>query len=222
MKLGGPQAFVLGIVVALTTSAVWPSPSAASVEGRDIEPRVRALELRVHAVTVAPTDLLDRIARLERAFRAEAIAEQRTTPRGNPVEGGVVTSGASRARFHPILRRLLAHTGVDIGAPEGSPIRATADGVVRSRFDNPSYGLGVDLDHGRGTFTRYAHMQRTAVRSGQPVVRGTVIGFVGSTGRATGPHVHYEVFMRWHRVDPAPFLPAEMDVALRPGGAGDF
>lgn len=210
------HAFVLGVVVAFSISAGGRGRGAVAV-GEDplgLADRVGALERRFGLeARQPPASLLLRIARLERMLRAEAEGELRSTPRGSPVEGGLVTSGASPARFHPILHRYRPHNGVDIGASPGTPIRATADGVVASRFDNPTYGLGVDLDHGRGTFTRYAHMSAIAVTTRQRVSRGDVIGYVGESGRATGPHVHYEVFRAWRRVDPAPFLPDDLPVA---------
>jgi murein DD-endopeptidase MepM/ murein hydrolase activator NlpD len=213
--------FVLGVLVAAMSSAGRWTPPHPQPASEDLDRRVAALETRHRVAPRRPESLLRRIEMLERALAAQADLAARSTPRGSPVVGGVVTSGASRARFHPILRRVMPHTGVDIGAAAGSPIRATADGLVSSRFASPTYGLGLDLDHGGGSFTRYAHMQRVAARPGQRVRRGDVIGFVGSTGRATGPHVHYEVFVRWHRVDPAPFLPDTMAVAEDAGGATD-
>jgi murein DD-endopeptidase MepM/ murein hydrolase activator NlpD len=225
LVLGRSHAFVLGVLVAFSISAGGQGPILAEEEDpADLADRVAVLEERYNVADgeAVPASLLRRIARLERVFRAQAVGEMRTTPRGSPVEGGIVTSGASPARFHPILHRYRPHNGVDIGTAAGTPIRATADGVVASRFDSPTYGLGLDLDHGRGTFTRYAHMSATAVRSGQRVSRGDVIGYVGESGRATGPHVHYEVFRGWRRVDPAVFLPDDLPVAAAAVHNGEF
>lgn len=200
------------------------SSSAAPLPAADVALRARiaALELRAGVQVRRPTSLLRRIEELEASFRASDEARLRRTPLGSPVEGGMVTSGVSAHRFHPVLHRSMPHTGVDIAAPEGSLIHATADGVVSSRFANRSYGLGVDVDHGQGTFTRYAHMQQVLVRPGEVVTRGQVIGRVGRTGRVTGPHVHYEVFLGWRRVDAGFFLPDTMPVAAGPGGPGDY
>lgn len=220
-RLTAPQAFCVGALIALSISAGGPRLPDGADDGA-LDRRLSALERARPPVPGGRGALLQRIARLEQAYRSEAQAEARTTPWGSPVQGGILTSPASRSRFHPILHQFRPHTGVDIAAPVGAPIHATADGVATSRFDSPTYGVGVDVDHGRGTITRYAHMQRAAVRLGQHIVRGDVIGYVGSTGRATGPHVHYEVFRRWRRVDPASFLPDDLAVAASPGGAGDF
>ncbi len=162
-----------------------------------------------------------RLSRLEALLGSRDSTVARRTPAGVPVEGAVVTSGMSAARLHPVLRVVMPHSGVDLAAPEGTPVRATADGRVSYRFDSPAYGLGMDLDHGDGTFTRYAHLSGWAVKPGEAVRRGQPIGWVGSTGRATGPHLHYEVYVRYQRIDPAATFPAEVRVAPDASGPGD-
>ncbi len=104
------------------------------------------------------------------------------------------------------------HPGIDLGAPTGEPIFATGDGkVVRVEHKRSGYGLNVVIDHGYGYKTLYAHMCLIDAKVGQEVKRGEVIGYVGSTGYSTSPHVHYEVFRHNKRIDPAPFI-AEMTV----------
>ena len=98
------------------------------------------------------------------------------------------------------------HKGVDITAPIGTPIRATADGVVKSAGMVNGYGREVVLDHGRGVETCYGHMSGFAVMGGETVVRGQVIGYVGHSGRTTGNHVHYEVRLRSIPVNPHKYL----------------
>lgn len=98
------------------------------------------------------------------------------------------------------------HTGVDISAPLGTPIRATSDGVVKSAQMQNGYGREVVLDHGQGVETCYAHMSGFAVMAGQTVVRGQVIGYVGHSGRTTGAHLHYEVRIRNTPVNPHKYL----------------
>lgn len=112
------------------------------------------------------------------------------SPVGSPVTG-VVTSGFG-PRMHPISGERRAHMGVDLAAREGSPVRATATGHVSTAGWAGGYGLLVTIEHGTGWQTRYGHMSRLNVRQGQKVAAGEVIGFVGSTGNSTGPHVHYE------------------------------
>jgi len=122
-------------------------------------------------------------------------------PDGMPVSGARLSSGFGM-RQHPILGSYRAHRGVDFAAPTGTPVRATSAGVVRSANWNGGYGLFVDLDNGKGVQTRYGHMSRLNVTSGQRVKKGDVIGYVGSTGRSTGPHLHYEVHVNGQAVNP--------------------
>lgn len=98
------------------------------------------------------------------------------------------------------------HTGVDISSPNGTPIRATADGVVKSAAMQNGYGREVVVDHGHGIETLYGHMSGFAVVAGQNVIRGQVIGYVGHSGRTTGSHLHYEVRIRNAPVNPHKYL----------------
>ena len=98
------------------------------------------------------------------------------------------------------------HTGIDIGAPNGTPIIATADGVVRSAEMANGYGREVIIDHGHGVETLFGHMSGFAVMAGQTVTRGQVIGYVGHSGRTTGSHLHYEVRIRNTPVNPHKYL----------------
>ncbi len=102
------------------------------------------------------------------------------------------------------------HTGIDISAPMGTPIRATADGTVKSAEMESGYGREVIIDHGHGMETCYAHMSGFAVMAGQTVVRGQVIGYVGISGRTTGAHLHYEVRIRNTPVNPHKYLHATL------------
>lgn len=98
------------------------------------------------------------------------------------------------------------HTGIDIGAPNGAPVRATGDGVVVKASVGTGYGREVVIDHGHGVETLYAHMSGYACIEGQTVVRGQVIGYVGHSGRTTGPNLHYEVRIRNTPVNPHKYL----------------
>jgi murein DD-endopeptidase MepM/ murein hydrolase activator NlpD len=113
-------------------------------------------------------------------------------PSGAPLGAFALTSGFGTRR-HPLLGGLRLHAGVDLAAPTGTPIFATSDGMVSAAQWQGGYGLLVALDHGRGVQTRYGHLSRLNVAAGQRVRKGDVIGFVGSTGRSTGPHLHYEI-----------------------------
>jgi murein DD-endopeptidase MepM/ murein hydrolase activator NlpD len=106
-------------------------------------------------------------------------------------------------RIHPVYKVKKMHTGVDFAAAIGTPIYATADGsvdVVENNFSG--YGKSIQIDHGFGYRTRYAHMHAFAVRQGQRVKRGELIGYVGDTGLSTAPHLHYEVFINGQHVNP--------------------
>lgn len=106
-------------------------------------------------------------------------------------------------RIDPIYNTRRMHTGMDFSAPKGTDVYVTADGKVVAAGFNHGYGNCVDVDHGYGYVTRYAHMSKILVRRGQQVTRGDVIGKVGSTGKSTGPHLHYEVIVNGKHQNPA-------------------
>ena len=126
-----------------------------------------------------------------------------------PLDGASVSSGYGPRR-HPILGGTRRHGGVDLPAPSGTPVRAAADGTVRYFGRNGSYGRFIRLDHGFGLETAYGHLSRYALdlRRDRRVRRGAVIGFVGSSGLSTGPHLHYEVRINGRAIDPLPVMPA--------------
>jgi murein DD-endopeptidase MepM/ murein hydrolase activator NlpD len=132
-------------------------------------------------------------------------AQMEATPSILPT-AGYVSSGFSMARYHPILSRPRPHLGLDIVAPVGTPIVAAAKGTVRYVGRNGEYGLSVEVDHGFGVVTRYAHASKTLVRRGQPVERGDLIAHVGRTGLTVGPHLHYEVLVNGRHADPRRYI----------------
>lgn len=109
-------------------------------------------------------------------------------------------------RTHPVLGGLRGHKGIDMAAPPGTPIYATADGVVGKAEWFSSYGNFISIEHGADLETRFGHLSRIAVTAGQRVRKGDLIGYVGSTGRSTGPHLHYEVRVDGTAVDPTPYM----------------
>jgi len=128
------------------------------------------------------------------------------TPSIMPVSGPI-TSPFAAARFDPVLHIVRPHEGIDVGAPPGTPIMATAAGVVaKVGWEPEGYGNYLLVEHGYGVVTRYAHCSKILVTPGQRVTRGQVIALVGSTGEATGPHVHYEVLLNGRPVDPMGFI----------------
>ncbi len=122
---------------------------------------------------------------------------------------GWLSSAFSRSRFHPILHIARPHEGIDVSAPMGAPIVAPAAGTVTMVTVQTGYGNVLEIDHGGGIMTKYAHCSRIVVRVGQRVKRGQVIANVGNTGLSTGPHLHYEIHVQGKVVDPLTYvLPA--------------
>jgi len=123
-------------------------------------------------------------------------------------------------RMHPVYKTMRMHQGVDFAAPTGTPIYATGNGVVtRAERNRHGYGLMVEIDHGYGYTTLYAHMHEIEVRPGQQVKRGEVIGTVGNTGTSTAPHLHYEVHRNDRTVNPVPYFyndlsPEEFEIII--------
>lgn len=129
-----------------------------------------------------------------------------------PIELSRISSGFTNSRFHPILRRWRAHRGVDYAANSGTPVQATGSGVVVRRGWGEAYGRVIDVRHPNGFLTRYAHLSGWArgLAVGSRVTQGEVIGYVGMTGLATGPHLHYEMHVGGRPIDPIAIdLPAE-------------
>lgn len=112
-----------------------------------------------------------------------------------------ITSGFGY-RYHPILKVLRPHTGIDISAANGTPVYATADGIVSRETPGGGYGNVIVINHGYSYQTLYAHLSKKAVKPGEKVVRGQVIGYVGNTGLSLGSHLHYEVIKDGTKVNP--------------------
>lgn len=126
-------------------------------------------------------------------------------PGRTPVPGVAINSGFGN-RLDPLSRRRAFHSGVDYAAPRGTPILASAGGRVIFAGNRRHYGLTVEIDHGAGLVTRYAHASRLLVTKGQVVMPGEEIAHIGATGRTTGPHLHFEILKDGHFVDPTIYL----------------
>jgi murein DD-endopeptidase MepM/ murein hydrolase activator NlpD len=124
------------------------------------------------------------------------------------VIGNVEFSSGFGVRSDPFLGRPAMHTGLDFRASTGDPVRATANGKVVNAGWAGGYGRMVEIDHGNGLSTRYGHLSEIGVKVGEQIKIGQVIGAVGSTGRSTGPHLHYETRIDGDAVDPQKFLRA--------------
>ena len=142
-------------------------------------------------------------------------------PSDKPVQTAAFTSGYG-VRSDPFRGAAAMHAGIDLAGPTGTPIHATADGVVREAgWNSGGYGRLIKIDHGRGIETRYAHLSSMAVSPGQRVTRGQVIGRMGSTGRSTGSHLHYEVRIDGRAVNPIPFMKStDYLLAMQKNGGG--
>ncbi|HEX8641894.1 MAG TPA: peptidoglycan DD-metalloendopeptidase family protein [Allosphingosinicella sp.] len=128
-------------------------------------------------------------------------------PSAQPLRSSANFTSGFGVRSDPFRGRAAMHGGVDLAGPIGTPIYATADGIVgRSEYNNGGYGNLVEINHGQGIQTRYGHLSRLIARPGQRVRRGELIGLMGSTGRSTGSHLHYEVRIDGRAVNPIPFM----------------
>jgi murein DD-endopeptidase MepM/ murein hydrolase activator NlpD len=131
-----------------------------------------------------------------------------SVPLRKPVAGELDLSSGYGVRLDPFIRAPAMHTGVDFRGETGEPVRATAHGTVTAAGWSGGYGRMVELDHGNGFVTRYGHLSVIDVRAGQAIKIGQTVGRLGSTGRSTGPHLHYETRVDGESVDPQKFLRA--------------
>jgi murein DD-endopeptidase MepM/ murein hydrolase activator NlpD len=184
-----------------------PFPGAAEPDGAPLENRARLAKVDIGA-------LIRRANLLAWSFReaAESLeahtARLEATPSIMPTQGWL-SSAFSAMREHPVLHVARPHEGIDITAPAGTPIEAPAAGRITRAGWETGYGRMVVIDHGYGVVTKYAHASRLAVRVGQRVQRGQIIAYVGRTGLAVGPHLHYEVHVNGRPVNPLRYvLPA--------------
>jgi len=187
--------------------------AAAGVKAADDEkagtggPLIPASANSVSAFDTKLADLEDALSRLE---GAKALAK--AVPIANPVPGMPVSSRFG-VRRDPLLGIMAFHSGMDFKAISGSDVLATANGTVTAADYTGGYGNMVEVDHGNGLSTRYGHMSQILVKTGQRVKLGDVLGRVGSTGRSTGPHLHYEVRRNGSAIDPVGFLTIGREIA---------
>lgn len=187
----------------------------AGIGGRDRYEEIREKNILHEEIIIELTESVDRLKRkmyietksqdevVELAAKKEMLLA--AIPAIQPVSNKELIRLASGfgIRIHPIYRVRKMHTGIDFSANIGTPIYATADGVVEEvQINFSGYGKLVEIDHGFGYRTRYAHMHGFSVRKGQKVRRGDLIGYVGNTGLSTAPHLHYEVLINGKQVDP--------------------
>ncbi|HEU5170750.1 MAG TPA: M23 family metallopeptidase [Gemmatimonadales bacterium] len=192
------QAAGIGGPVAANADAVGSSPALRrSAEVRvDLNALIRRANLLASSFDAAADSL---------ASHKERLA---ATPSIMPTRGWL-SSAFSAMRSHPVLHLARPHEGIDVSAPMGTPIEAPAAGTIRSAAWEAGYGHTVEIDHGYGITTRFAHASRLLVRQGQRVSRGERIALVGNSGLATGPHLHYEVHVNGRAVNPLRYVMPE-------------
>lgn len=174
------------------------NPKEAALLLNDIKMKSDQLTLRL----ALQSKSLDTIAELAHK-KADMLA---AIPAIRPLKNMYnITSGFGN-RYHPILKTLRPHTGIDIAAPKGTPVYATADGVVSYENAGSGYGITVIINHGYSYQTVYGHLSKKVVKSGQKIKRGQIIGYVGNTGLSLGSHLHYEVIKGGKYVNPVHYF----------------
>ncbi|MEP3390538.1 MAG: M23 family metallopeptidase [Reichenbachiella sp.] len=167
----------------------------------DLHQTLDKLKKQMYIQTKSYDELLDMAANKEKFFAA--------MPAIQPVSNEELKrlSSGFGIRIDPILKTKKMHTGVDFSAPKGTPIYATGDGTVKTvRSSLGGYGRQVEIDHGYGYVTKYAHMEMYNVKKGQKVKRGECIGYVGNSGKSTAPHLHYEVHKDNKKINPVHYF----------------
>ena len=161
---------------------------------------------RLEALSARLEDRGQQLGVLESVLMNRDLQEQ-VYPSGRPIKGGWISSGFGE-RTDPFTGKLERHDGLDFAGKSGSDVMAVAAGVVTWAGDRYGYGKLVEINHGNGYHTRYGHNKKLKVKVGDTVKKGQVIALLGSTGRSTGPHVHFEVRKNGRVIDPTPFVQA--------------
>ncbi|MFT3703891.1 MAG: peptidoglycan DD-metalloendopeptidase family protein [Agriterribacter sp.] len=217
-----------------------PIPDSARAKTLEKQQEVKlteGMEDNELAYSIAATldNLMNRMAFQKKSFDdIESMVKNKekllaATPAIQPVSNKDLSRMASGFgyRVDPVYKTIKMHAGLDFAAPQGTPIYATADGGVKIAGNTGNgYGNYVVLDHGYGYETLYGHQYKIKVKPGQRVKRGELIGWVGSTGKSTGPHVHYEVHKNGQHIDPIYFFynditPEQFDRILKMAAAGN-
>lgn len=178
-----------------------PPPSAASAE---------ALGRQLDAIQARLAQQSDNLKLLDAALTKRS-ADQARMPTAMPITDYPYLSSSYGWRRNPVTGRTAMHEGLDFAAPSGTPILAASGGVVLEAKFQPGFGNMVEIDHGDGLITRYAHASSLMVKQGQLVERGQQVARVGSSGRSTGPHLHFEVRLAGQPLDPRLFLGSQQN-----------
>lgn len=208
-------------VAAGFTIAAHPALANSSAASADISAPLRAAQSANQSISGGEDDQFRKLFSSWQNFEETGLAVAKakpsvsggiasvSIPSRNPLDKDVMTSSFGM-REHPLLGGRRAHKGVDLAAPVGTPVYAPADGTVGRASWFSSYGLFIALEHGAEVETRYGHLSRLNVAEGQVVHKGDIIGYVGTTGRSTGPHLHYEVRVDGQAVNPVPYMQSSL------------
>lgn len=224
---------VAGVFVAAgLTIAAHPAMANSSAAAADISAPLRAAQAANQSVTGGEDEQFRKLFNSWQSFEETGLAAAKpkavvagtgiasvSIPSRNPLNREVMTSNFGM-REHPVLGGMRQHKGVDLAAPIGTPVYAPADGTVSRASWFSSYGLFISLEHGGTMQTRFGHLSRLNVAEGQAVHKGDLIGFVGTTGRSTGPHLHYEVRVNGEAVNPLPYMQSNLATAADDQGKG--
>ncbi|MCX6640812.1 MAG: M23 family metallopeptidase [bacterium] len=186
-----PEALKMGI------GGLLPYQGADNMEAGYLLSKLDELERQVGVQEKSLVDVRDQVDRETELLKS--------IPCIKPTQGGAFSSLFGHRR-DPFNGRWVPHLGVDINAPTGTPVYSTAEGTVIFAAQEPAYGKMIVIDHGKGYKTLYAHLNRFYVSKGQEIKRGDRIADMGSTGRSTGPHVHYEVMRYSEHLNPLDFM----------------
>lgn len=191
------------------SESVWQSGTGGT-EKEDLQPeligetrdRLDKMETKVKVQFKSYNSLLKKFKEKEE--------ELKHTPSILPVQADVISGFGMR--MHPILRFHRLHAGLDFRAPIGTKVYATADGTIEfSGVKKNGYGIHIDISHGFGFHTKYAHLSEVKVREGQKVKRGDLIGLTGNTGLSKGPHLHYEIVKNGKKINPIDYFYSDLD-----------
>ena len=217
-----------------------PIPDSARVRALEKQKEIASVEKMssnqlVNSIFASLNTLGNRISAQKKSYEEiEHLMKNKeallaATPAIQPVSNkdlGRIASGFGY-RIDPIYKTIKLHAGLDFTGPTGTPIYATADGTVKTaNFSSSGYGNHIIINHGYGYETLYGHMSKLKSKNGQKVKRGEVIGYIGSTGKSTGPHLHYEVRKNGQKIDPVYFFyndltPEQFDMMLKQAAASN-
>jgi murein DD-endopeptidase MepM/ murein hydrolase activator NlpD len=192
----------LGVDAGKAPATLSPGATGGPFVPVQLRSNSSAFERQIYRINLARAQ----VDRLTRTLSA--------VPVRKPIFGEIDMSSPFGMRMDPFVKGPAIHTGIDMRGDTGDPVRATAAGTIEVAGWTGGYGKMVEIDHGNGFSTRYGHLSEIEVKTGQTVRIGQVIGKIGSTGRSTGPHLHYETRVDGDAVDPQKFLRA----GIRLGG----